>query len=211
MKGVGTAIIDWNSVYDFTLAASCQSNCTIFDVNYGTEEASYEASNSIKCIAWSKCNKSLLATCTYEHNIFLWDTHEGMKNYLNIETESKVSKIAFSPTHEYIIASSHDTGVNLWDMRMAGKMPYKSHKINDFKSSLNLEFDQHTGLLLSCTKNKVYIYSDETFQHPIIINRSNIRNAKFTPFECGFSVIEQYRGNHLISFNSIYLTEDKLK
>ena len=128
-----------------------------------------------------------------------------MKCYHTIETSSKVEKIAFSYTNENIIASTHTNGVCIWDLRKGDKVPLKSHKFNNPKI-LNLEFDRVNGLLLLLGQKKVHIYSENNFNHPLEINRSNIKNAKFVPSESGFAMIEKKNRNeisHNINFYSL--------
>jgi len=156
--------------------------------------------------------RGLLATCSYDNFINLWDYEESIKSVMKIEAENKVNKIAFSYTNQNIIASYSDNEVNIWDLRMTRKTALKTHKVNDSRS-LHLEFDSQTGLLLYCTTKRVYIYSDENFNHPLIINsRSLIQTAKFTPFESGFAVVEakNKQNKSPIKLCSLYLNSDKL-
>jgi hypothetical protein len=84
--------------------------------------------------------------------------------------------VAFSYTHEHIVASSHDSVVSVWDMRMITKTPLKSHKTSsglDFRT-INLEFDQLNGFLLVCFPKKVYLYTEDNFSHPLEISSSKL-------------------------------------
>ena len=150
LKRRSAAILDWNNDLDYILATACQTNCTIFDCNYNREICTFDVSNSITSLAWSKKNNAFLAYSTYDNTIWIRDTDEG-RNAQAFETGSRIDKIAFSYTHEHLLSSSHDDGINLWDIRNGGKIPLKSYKLSEFKW-LNLEFDKEYGLLLGCSK-----------------------------------------------------------
>ena len=65
----------------------------------------------------------------------------------------------------------------------------------------------------------MYTYTDEKFNNPLkYINKNTILTAKFTPFECGFAILESKNKPHIlqsryfqIKLHSLYLNEqDKL-
>ena len=66
LKRRSAAILDWNNDLDYILATACQTNCTIFDCNYNREICTFDVSNSITSLAWSKKNNAFLAYSTYD-------------------------------------------------------------------------------------------------------------------------------------------------
>jgi len=150
-EGLHSISIDWNHHEEHLLATAASNNCAIYDVERQTEVNTFSSQYSIKCVSWSKYNPGLLAFCSYDNNIFLWSTNEGINKFDVLDTESKVNMVAFSHTNENIIASSHESTVNVWDYRMLNKTPLKSHKTTTglYSGTVNLEFDQLNGLLLA--------------------------------------------------------------
>lgn len=60
--------------------------------------------------------------------------------------------------------------------------------------------------------NKVYLYTEDNFSHPLEIINCNIRNAKFIPNESGLAVIEQRSRvieGYSVNYYNIYVNEDK--
>lgn len=94
---------------------------------------------------------------------------------------------------------------------MTGKGMLYSRKLNDNSRGNSLEFDKQTGLLMHCTDKKVFIYTEDDFNHPIsVFGKGNILNARFTPFETGFAVVENKAKTHNITAQTPRVSQIRL-
>ena len=69
----------------------------------------------------------LLATCSADHTIILWDTKKSNARSTLKGHKAEVTAVAFSPDSYLLVSSGKDARVILWDAK-AGEMLQKAHK-----------------------------------------------------------------------------------
>ncbi|KAJ3271608.1 hypothetical protein HDV01_006478 [Terramyces sp. JEL0728] len=111
---------------------------------------------AISDIHWSPFFPDLLASCSYDAYVHLWDLRSKPDKPSNsfCGWNAGASQVKFNRVNEYILASSHDTDIRIWDTRK-GSAPVTlitAHmtKIYGIDWSISQEHE-----ILSCSQDKL--------------------------------------------------------
>lgn len=123
-----TVITYWSSLYSNIVSHApvfvIQSNQKVLIWNIETKNSHVEHilqahKRAVSDLHWSPFHPELIATCSYDAYIHLWDmriANEKPSNSFCAWTAA-ASQVKFNRLNENLFASSHDTDVRVWDIR----------------------------------------------------------------------------------------------
>ena len=82
-------------------------------------------SDSIEDIQWSPTQDQVLATCSVDQTVKLWDLRATqLKPQMSFEAhDCDVNVISWNPTSKFLLASGDDKGeFRIWDLRRLSKV-----------------------------------------------------------------------------------------
>ncbi|XP_030758273.1 GATOR complex protein WDR59 isoform X2 [Sitophilus oryzae] len=68
-------------------------------------------------INWHRSNPSLLASCSADTFIHLWDIRDARKPTLSLSAVAEASQVRWNRISEYTIATAHEGDIKVWDQR----------------------------------------------------------------------------------------------
>ncbi|KAJ3320791.1 hypothetical protein HDV06_004802 [Boothiomyces sp. JEL0866] len=160
---------------------------------------------AISDIHWSPFFPDLLASCSYDAYVHLWDlrTKPDKPSISFCGWNAGASQVKFNRVNEHLLASSHDTDIRIWDTRK-GSAPVTlitAHmtKIYGIDWSISQENE-----ILSCSQDKLvkiwHINQSRTCQATIETS-SPCWRARYTPFGNGIVTMPQRKDNNLYLWN----------
>lgn len=138
---------------------------------------------AVSCLNWSRFNPRLLATCSYDSYIYLWDLRD-CKKPRPLSTVSGASHLKWNSANSDLLATTHDGDVRIWDMRK-GDTPvtYISAHLSKINGLDWSPVDGHK--LLTCSLDnavKVWdIFEDTRNAKAVCDHRAPVWRAKYTP------------------------------
>jgi len=123
---VGTTDMAWNNFLENIIASTTllNSNVLVWDVVQIGVANSFQKIGShsqlINRINWSHHNPDLLASCSQDGFIKIWDRNaKSDRPVINMDHKEKIRDCQFSPFNEHYILASYVSGaVKLWDTRV---------------------------------------------------------------------------------------------
>lgn len=116
--------LDWSPVAVGKLASGdCRSKLHIWEptpAGRWAVSAAYKGHEaSVEDIQWSPTEETVLATCSVDKTIKVWDTREPSRPMLSVEAHSSdVNVISWNKATTYMLASGGDDGaLRIWDLR----------------------------------------------------------------------------------------------
>ncbi|KAF9975128.1 hypothetical protein BGZ73_001343 [Actinomortierella ambigua] len=171
-------------------------------------------SRAISDINWSPFHPDLLATCSVDTFVHLWDLRTPKKPVNSFcAWTAAATVVKFNRKDEHILASAHDTKVEVWDMRK-GSSPFTSivahqQKINGIDWSR-----KHKDHIVSCSLDKMVKFWDinqPRQPHKQIVTKSPVWRARHTPFGHGILTMPQRTETTLYLWNRDRSTEPVCK
>jgi WD40 repeat protein len=139
---------------------------------------------AVSDIHWSPLNPDLLASCSYDAYIHLWDVRQSTLPQSSFcAWTAGVTQVKWNRFNAFLLASSHDNDIRIWDLRM-GSSPIvliTAHmkKIYGLDWSRNSEKE-----LLSCGQDQTVKFWDYTESRQLgqIDTHFPVWRARFTVF-----------------------------
>ena len=152
---------------------------------------------------WNPIHPELLATCSYDAYIHLWDLRQKTDRPINsfCAWTAGATQVKWNPLNEFLFASSHDTDARIWDMRKGSSaltlITAHMKKIYGIDWSRIKETE-----LVTCAQDglvKIWDYTLPRNCLSAIHTGAPVWRARYTPF-----------GNYLVTMpqrkdNSLYL------
>jgi WD40 repeat protein len=156
-------------------------------------------------------NPEMLATCSVDSFVLAWDLRcpkEPVYQWSN--WRSAASQVKWNYKDPNIVASSHDSTIQIWDVRK-GAMPMKSIEAHDAKIN-GLDWSRENKYeLISCSNDmSVKFWSfDKEYEKPVYTIRSDfpVSKTRHVPFGDHICGIMPLRGGN----NSVYMVNYKGK
>jgi WD40 repeat protein len=104
-------------------------------ITFAQEHTSFTHGGSVKAVAYSPINSSLVASAGGNHTIKLWDLADGVVNTLGSHSDT-VNSIAFSPDGQRLVSASDDYTFKLWDVPGKRHLSTLSHITNNARSQI---------------------------------------------------------------------------
>ncbi|KAF2263463.1 hypothetical protein CC78DRAFT_581556 [Lojkania enalia] len=153
---------------------------------------------AITDINFSAHHPDLLATCAVDSFVYTWDLRASQR-FANsfADFEAGASQVKWSRKNEYLIASSHNRVLNIWDVRR-GASPLS--RITAHNTSINgLDWHRNDGSkLLTCSLDKtiklwekVDCGGEVNFPCRVIRSDYPVWRARHTPFPNGILAMPQ--------------------
>eukprot|EP00043_Microstomoeca_roanoka_P014072 m.138609 g.138609 ORF g.138609 m.138609 type:complete len:460 (-) comp15918_c0_seq3:3248-4627(-) len=124
--------MDWSKVAKFKLATGdCSGRIHVWDYHEGGMWAvSGKAGRhqaSVEDIQWSPNEETVLASCSADTTIRIWDTRQGLREAIKWKAhDSDVNVISWNTREQASFLSGGDDGIfKLWDFRMFGAQEIK--------------------------------------------------------------------------------------
>ncbi|KAI9097374.1 hypothetical protein DFS34DRAFT_659789 [Phlyctochytrium arcticum] len=160
---------------------------------------------AVSDLNWSPFHPTLLATCSYDTYVHLWDLRKSSEKPANsfCAWTAGATQVKFNRLNEHLVASSHDTDVKIWDARK-GSTPVTlimAHmtKIYGIDWSRN-----NADEIITCSQDKLVKFWDITSPRTCqatITTSSPVWRARFTPFGNGVVTMPQRRDTNLLMWN----------
>ncbi|KAI8912450.1 WD40-repeat-containing domain protein, partial [Gorgonomyces haynaldii] len=193
------------------IASTSNQKALIWDITSGSN-------NHIKCILtkhlravsdihWSPFHSDILATCSYDSYVHVWDLRLRSDRPAHSFSAWQVgaSQVKFNRMNEFILASSHDTDVHVWDIRK-GSTPQTLLTAHATKI-YGIDWSRrHECELVTCSQDQqVKLWDTKEKQCKTVISTTSpVWRARFTPFGNGIVTMPQRKDNNLYLWNLDY-------
>ncbi|KNC99973.1 uncharacterized protein SPPG_05348 [Spizellomyces punctatus DAOM BR117] len=157
---------------------------------------------AVSDLNWSPFHPELLATCSYDTYVHLWDLRKNPDKPANsfCAWTAGATQVKFNRLNDSLLASSHDTDVKIWDVRK-GSTPVTlitAHmtKIYGIDWSRNNEDE-----IITCSQDRLVKFWDITQPRTCqatIVTGSPVWRARFTPFGNGIVTMPQRKDTNLL-------------
>ncbi|KAK6094906.1 hypothetical protein MT418_005170 [Batrachochytrium dendrobatidis] len=188
----------WNIARGAPTAGSTQS---VAPSQNNVELIINKHTRAVSDIHWSPFHPESIATCSYDAYIHLWDLRQStVKPSMSFSSWTVgATQVKYNRINEWIIASSHDTDVRIWDARK-GSSPLTlitAHmtKIYGIDWSRNNENE-----LITCSQDKLVKFwntSQPRMCQSTIVTTAPIWRARYTPFGNAVITMPQRKNNDL--------------
>ncbi|KAI1310244.1 hypothetical protein EDD11_003860 [Mortierella claussenii] len=214
------ADVQWNPHFsrENWIASTSNQKALIWNLNHNAPRAVelilHAHNRAISDINWSPFHPDLLATCSVDTFVHLWDLRTPKKPVNSFcAWTAAATVVKFNRKDEFTLASAHDTKVEVWDTRK-GSSPYISipahqQKINGIDWSR-----KHRNHIVTCSLDKTIKFwdIDDTSQpHKEIVTKSPVWRARHTPFGHGILTMPQRTETALSLWNRDHSSEPVCK
>jgi WD40 repeat protein len=160
---------------------------------------------AISDIHWSPFSPELVATCSYDAYIHCWDLRSSPEkpSISFCGWNAGATQVKFNRINEYLLASSHDTDIRVWDTRK-GSSPttlITAHRTKIYGLDWSLSKEDE---LLTCSQDTlVKIWNIKTPRNCLftIETSSPCWRARYTPFGNSILTMPQRKDNSLYLWN----------
>ncbi|KAG0031300.1 hypothetical protein BGZ81_001456 [Podila clonocystis] len=204
------ADVQWNPHYarENWIASTSNQKALIWNLGHNAPRAVelilHAHSRAISDINWSPFHPDLLATCSVDTFVHLWDLRTPKKPTNSFcAWTAAATVVKFNRKDEYTLASAHDTKVEVWDTRK-GSSPFIS--IQAHKQKINgIDWSRkHRNHLVTCGLDKtVRFWDTDDLSKPQkeIVTNSPVWRARHTPFGHGILTMPQRTETSLSLWN----------
>lgn len=175
--------------------------------NDAIEHVLHGHSRAITDINFHPENPELLATCSVDTSVLVWDTRiPKVPTYRVADWRAGASQVKWNFQNPNILASSHDHYFYLWDIRANKPL----HKVNGHNRKVNgVDFSRtKENEIITCSNDNTVKYWDlsKDMEKPITTIHTDfpVWRARHLPFGNGCSIMPLRGGN-----NSVYLVNHK--
>ncbi|KAI8596525.1 hypothetical protein EDD21DRAFT_388013 [Dissophora ornata] len=194
------ADVQWNPHFsrENCIASTSNQKALIWNLSYNAPRAVelilHAHSRAITDINWSPFHPDLLATCSVDTFVHLWDLRTPIKPANSFcAWTAAATVVKFNRMDEFTLASAHDTKVEVWDTRK-GSSPYIS--IHAHKQKINgIDWSRkHRNHIITCSLDKTVKFwdiDDPSKPHNEIVTKSPVWRARHTPFGHGILTMPQ--------------------
>ncbi|KAI8371399.1 uncharacterized protein BYT42DRAFT_580098 [Radiomyces spectabilis] len=173
-------------------------------------------SRAISDINWSPHHPDLLATCSVDTYVHLWDLRCAEQSQASEDGRSArpansftpwnaaTTQVKFNRKSEYLLASAHDKDVKIWDIRK-GAVPVTSITAHS-KKIYGIDWSrQNDHDIVTCSLDKLVKFWDihtPEKEKEVIVTNTPVWRARNTPFGHGVLTMSQRSESTLHLYNS---------
>eukprot|EP01135_Chromosphaera_perkinsii_P005645 Nk52_evm16s356 gene=Nk52_evmTU16s356 len=172
------------------IATTSNQKALIWNISsekYPLQNVLHTHTRAITDLQWSWLDKNLLATCSQDSHIHIWDIRDPRKPATSMHTYSHVSQVKWNKHNERILASSQGGEVTVWDMRNPQK---QNQPINHITAHWNKIYGldwspKSEQLLVTCSQDKcVKVWNVDAPRLPQATLQASdpVWRSRYTPF-----------------------------
>ncbi|KAI8641629.1 hypothetical protein BD408DRAFT_444202 [Parasitella parasitica] len=202
------------------VASTSNQKLLVWNLNHSgsraIEHVFHAHARAISDINWSPHQPDVLATCSVDTYVHLWDLREPQIRSRDQDDDRKMrpscsftpwnaaaTQVKFNRKSEYLIASAHDKDVKIWDLRK-GAVPVTSITAHS-KKIYGIDWSrQNDHDIVTCSLDKLVkfwnIHSPEE-EEEVIVTDTPIWRARNTPFGNGVLIMPQRTDSKLTLYN----------
>ncbi|KAG0369952.1 hypothetical protein BGX24_002226 [Mortierella sp. AD032] len=214
------ADVQWNPHFsrENWIASTSNQKALIWNLSHSAPRAVelilHAHNRAISDINWSPFHPDLLATCSVDTFVHLWDLRTPKKPVNSFcAWTAAATVVKFNRKDEFTLASAHDTKVEVWDTRK-GSSPFIS--IQAHKQKINgIDWSRkHRNHIVTCSLDKMVKFWD--IDEPMepqneITTKSPVWRARHTPFGHGILTMPQRTETGLSLWNRDHSSEPVYK
>ncbi|PFX34828.1 WD repeat-containing protein 59 [Stylophora pistillata] len=146
---------------------------------------------SISDLNWSWFDPQLLATCSMDQFIYIWDLRDAKKPASSLQAIVGASQVKWNRVNRHVLATSHEGDVRIWDLRK-GNTPvvYVTAHLSKIHG---LDWSRSSGTTLATCSNDTFVklWNTENPRQPEYQLKANspVWRARFTPFGEGLVTV----------------------
>ncbi|KAF9400714.1 hypothetical protein BGX21_003663, partial [Mortierella sp. AD011] len=194
------ADVQWNPHFsrENWIASTSNQKALIWNLGHNVPRAVelilHAHSRAITDINWSPFHPDLLATCSVDTFVHVWDLRTPKKPVNSFcAWTAAATVVKFNRMDEFLLASAHDTNLEVWDTRK-GSSPFKT--IPAHKQKINgIDWSRkHRNHIVTCSLDKSIKFwdiDDPSQPHNEIVTKSPVWRARHTPFGHGILTMPQ--------------------
>ncbi|KAF9106969.1 hypothetical protein BGX29_007792 [Mortierella sp. GBA35] len=214
------ADVQWNPHFsrENWIASTSNQKALIWNLSHSAPRAVelilHAHNRAISDINWSPFHPDLLATCSVDTFVHLWDLRTPKKPVNSFcAWTAAATVVKFNRKDEFTLASAHDTKVEVWDTRK-GSSPFIS--IQAHKQKINgIDWSRkHRNHIVTCSLDKMVKFWDidePTQPQNEITTKSPVWRARHTPFGHGILTMPQRTETALSLWNRDHSSEPVYK
>eukprot|EP01027_Heterolobosea_sp_BB2_P018146 GEZU01025616.1.p1 GENE.GEZU01025616.1~~GEZU01025616.1.p1 ORF type:complete len:802 (-),score=99.06 GEZU01025616.1:91-2496(-) len=202
---VEVGAVQWcpHSTHDSLIACTVSHDVQIWDINlqHGLVTSFQTHARSVSDVCWSPFEPNVLATCSADTYIHLWDTRQENKKPIKsfCAWTSGATQVKWNKFNQYVLASAHEGEVRIWDTRKGAThssfITAHMGKINGIDWST-----EFANELVTCGQDrqaKVWNIDSPTDSKITISNAYAILGVRYTPFGNGLITVNQWTDFHI--------------
>ncbi|KAG0206690.1 hypothetical protein BGX28_001889 [Mortierella sp. GBA30] len=194
------ADVQWNPHFsrENWIASTSNQKALIWNLGHNAPRAVelilHAHNRAISDINWSPFHPDLLATCSVDTFVHVWDLRTPKKPVNSFcAWTAAATVVKFNRKDEFTLASAHDTKVEVWDTRKGSSpfisIPAHKQKINGIDWSR-----KHRNHIVTCSLDRMVKFwdiDDPTKPNNEIVTKSPVWRARHTPFGHGILTMPQ--------------------
>ncbi|KAF9960839.1 hypothetical protein BGZ70_008459 [Mortierella alpina] len=194
------ADVQWNPHFsrENWIASTSNQKALIWNLSHNAPRAVelilHAHNRAISDINWSPFHPDLLATCSVDTFVHVWDLRTPKKPVNSFcAWTAAATVVKFNRKDEFMLASAHDTKVEIWDTRKGSSpfisIPAHKQKINGIDWSR-----KHRNHIVTCSLDKMVKFwdiDDPSKPNNEIMTKSPVWRARHTPFGHGILTMPQ--------------------
>ncbi|KAK4512335.1 Nuclear control of ATPase protein 2 [Mucor velutinosus] len=202
------------------VASTSNQKLLVWNLNHSgsraIEHVFHAHARAISDINWSPHQPDILATCSVDTYVHLWDLREPQLRSKDQDDDRKMrpscsftpwnaaaTQVKFNRKSEYLIASAHDKDVKIWDLRK-GAVPVTSITAHS-KKIYGIDWSrQNDHDIVTCSLDKMVkfwnIHTPEE-EEEVIVTDTPIWRARNTPFGNGVLIMPQRTDSKLTLYS----------